>query len=176
MNLVLLMLVVLSSPGVTRSDPPKLAGGYLQVDDFVGADWGARVAGCIAALPHSGGVCDARTLGGDQSVTKALTIAKDSVQILVGAASVVVEAGGSFAITGSNVAIVGLGKGASSFVLTSRSFDIGSASVVARKWTLSGIGITASSRGQHAKIGLSLVNAREGRLSDVLISGFGGDN
>jgi len=56
----------------------------LLATDFPGANAGTKIAACIAALPSAGGVCDARGLTGEQSISS-LTIAKP-VRLLMGAA------------------------------------------------------------------------------------------
>ncbi|MDT5061539.1 MAG: hypothetical protein QOH63_1998 [Acidobacteriota bacterium] len=52
-------------------------------DRYSGADWGAKVAAAITALPVTGGVIDARMLTGSQSLSSDLTISKQGVSILV---------------------------------------------------------------------------------------------
>src|SRR5205807_9949482 len=56
----------------------------LLVTDFPGNDAGAKIAGCIAALPSGGGVCDARGLTGNQTISS-LTITKPLSLLLVAA-------------------------------------------------------------------------------------------
>ncbi len=43
--------------------------GIVKCDSFQGADAGAKLAACFAALPASGGTADARELRGEQSIT-----------------------------------------------------------------------------------------------------------
>src|SRR2546428_12291823 len=54
-----------------------------RVDQFQGADAGAKIAACIAALPASGGTCDATMLTGPQNIGQ-LRIAHSKVQVLLG--------------------------------------------------------------------------------------------
>ena len=44
----------------------SLAQSVVQADKFKGADAGEKIAQCLAALPETGGVCDARNLAGEQ--------------------------------------------------------------------------------------------------------------
>jgi hypothetical protein len=64
---------------------PKSVNGVRKVDQYPGVDFGAKVAACIAALPSTGGICDARGLTGTQSLSANLTINKSNVVILLGA-------------------------------------------------------------------------------------------
>jgi len=63
----------------------------LLVNDFPGNDAGAKIAACIAALPSGGGVCDARGLTGNQTISS-FTITKP-VSLLIGA--------GNYSVTGT---------------------------------------------------------------------------
>ena len=56
----------------------------IQIDGLPGADAGAKIAACIAALPFAGGTCDARNLEGSQTIG-AMTISLP-VTILIGVA------------------------------------------------------------------------------------------
>ncbi|HXE91298.1 MAG TPA: right-handed parallel beta-helix repeat-containing protein [Terriglobales bacterium] len=80
-------------------------------DAFSGADAGAKIAACIAALPSSGGVADARGLEGSQTISSTITINKP-VKLLLGAATYELAVSGSspaISITSSNVTIEGAG-------------------------------------------------------------------
>ena len=61
----------------------RAEGAQSRVDQFQGADAGAKIAACIAALPASGGTCDATMLTGPQNIGQ-LRIAHSKVQVLLG--------------------------------------------------------------------------------------------
>jgi parallel beta-helix repeat protein len=56
-------------------------------DQFTGNDAGEKISACIADLPPSGGICDARGLEGEQEIGSILTLAKPNVTLLTGAAN-----------------------------------------------------------------------------------------
>lgn len=64
----------------------------LHADRFKGADAGEKITQCIAALPESGGVCDARNLAGVQQSANGFTVGSASkpVQLMLGAATLIV--------------------------------------------------------------------------------------
>lgn len=47
----------------------SVSGAVLAVTAFTGADAGARIAACLAALPSTGGTCDGRGLQGSQVIS-----------------------------------------------------------------------------------------------------------
>ena len=57
-------------------------GGLYQVDQFTGADLGAKLTACIAGLSATyGGVCDARNFSGTISVASTVTISKANTTV-----------------------------------------------------------------------------------------------
>jgi hypothetical protein len=95
----------------------KVASGVktLDVAQFPGSDLGARLASCIGNLPSTGGICDARTLTGAQSirsdpfagVMNPVTVWLRNVTITCFPTS-----GHSYCMSpGSNVKLVGSGAG-----------------------------------------------------------------
>jgi hypothetical protein len=60
---------------------PDQARAVYSVDGFVGATAGDKIAACIAALPSTGGVCDARTLPSGGTIP-GFTISRSGVTIL----------------------------------------------------------------------------------------------
>ena len=80
------------------------------VDAFSGADWGAKVAACVADLPATGGTCDARGLEGAQTLTSTLTLSKP-VKLIIGKTTVDMAGGATemILITTAGVEIAGLG-------------------------------------------------------------------
>src|SRR5437588_8834193 len=50
------------------------AQSVLLAEQYSGADAGEKIARCIAALPATGGVCDARNLAGEQSAQSGFTV------------------------------------------------------------------------------------------------------
>lgn len=65
---------------------------------FPGADAGAKITACIAALPATGGVADARGLAGSQTISSQIAIPSD-VEVLLGA--------GTYDFTGTGSAFKG---------------------------------------------------------------------
>jgi len=65
--------------GIRRIGPIRFCDG------FAGADAGAKITACIADLPSTGGVADARGLEGAQAVSTTVTIT-NPVELLLGAA------------------------------------------------------------------------------------------
>jgi hypothetical protein len=156
----------------TRENPGSVSR-LIQLGTYKDLDWGGRLAACIKDLPPEGGICDDRVNGGPQVLNGQVTLAKNNVQILLNATTIRFKKNASIEITGLNVSIVGIGKQATTFALEAgATFRIGNANSVARKWVLQGLGII-SAAGNKGGTGLSLENAREGRLQDVLVYGFG---
>ncbi len=62
-------------------------------EKFQGEDAGAKIVACMGALPPSGGVCDARQLGGQQRSSSGFTVGTSTkpVQLLLGAIELVVS-------------------------------------------------------------------------------------
>ena len=62
-------------------------------EKFPGSDAGQKINACIAALPPTGGVCDARNLSGDQQSSSSITVGTESkpVELLLGATTLVVS-------------------------------------------------------------------------------------
>ncbi|HET9792105.1 MAG TPA: right-handed parallel beta-helix repeat-containing protein, partial [Candidatus Angelobacter sp.] len=69
------------------------AQGLLYAEKFPGKDAGEKIANCIAALPQSGGVCDARSFSGEQRSGSGFTVgtAAKPVELLLGAIDLMVE-------------------------------------------------------------------------------------
>lgn len=82
--------LALTSYSAARAQPA--AGANLDVSAFNGATVDARIAGCIAALPITGGVCDARSLP-SAGVINGFSIRRSGVTILGPC--------GTFRVTGS---------------------------------------------------------------------------
>jgi hypothetical protein len=64
----------------------------IQADRFKGQDAGEKIAQCLAALPATGGVCDARNLAGDQYSARGFTVGGGSkpMQLMLGATTLIV--------------------------------------------------------------------------------------
>ncbi|MFP5207408.1 MAG: hypothetical protein ACLGSH_18790, partial [Acidobacteriota bacterium] len=64
-------------------------GAAWQVDQFPGADFGARLQACVNALdPVYGGTCDARNFTGNQSMSATLTIPYGNTSVLLPCATI----------------------------------------------------------------------------------------
>jgi len=90
--LIPILALLLATPvwGQTQHDRINAKGinNVRKCDQFAGANAGAKIAACIADLPSTGGVADARGLEGAQTIPDALTITADNVTLLLGAASI----------------------------------------------------------------------------------------
>ena len=62
--------------------PSKQIEATLYASHFSGADAGAKIAACVAALPARGGTCDARGLSGAQSISAEISVPANAVLIL----------------------------------------------------------------------------------------------
>jgi hypothetical protein len=68
-------------------------GAYFQVDQFPGADFGAKVQACMNALSaRYGGTCDARNFTGNQSMGSNLTISAPNIALLLPCATLAASA------------------------------------------------------------------------------------
>jgi len=68
-------------------------GGAYQVDQFPGADFGARLQACLNGLSSAnGGACDARNFTGAQSMASTVTIAKANATVLLPCATITTAA------------------------------------------------------------------------------------
>ncbi|KKK60246.1 hypothetical protein LCGC14_3026280, partial [marine sediment metagenome] len=74
-----------------------------------GADAGFKIAACLAALPSTGGTCDARGLEGAQAISATVTV-PTKVKLLLGAATFTGSVLPVFEVN-SGSSIVGLGMG-----------------------------------------------------------------
>jgi hypothetical protein len=64
-------------------------GALYQVDQFAGADFGARLQACLAALSTtSGGACDARNFTGTVSMASSVTVATANATVLLPCATI----------------------------------------------------------------------------------------
>jgi hypothetical protein len=84
-----------------------LAQSVMQADKFKGADAGEKIAQCLAALPETGGVCDARNLSGGQQSASGFTVgsASKSVELMLGPTTLIL---GKPIILQARSSIVGL--------------------------------------------------------------------
>jgi hypothetical protein len=77
--------------GGTLSGPitaTKIGAAY-QVDQFAGADFGAKLAACLSTLSATyGGACDARNFTGSQAMASNLTISTSNATILLPCATI----------------------------------------------------------------------------------------
>lgn len=85
-------------------------------DRYPGANMGAKIAACIAALPSSGGVADARGFQGAQSITSTISVTVP-VKLLICGATISVSASTAFSST-SAFTVEGCGTGQTEFTQT----------------------------------------------------------
>ncbi|MGH9702136.1 MAG: hypothetical protein ACRD4K_02080, partial [Candidatus Acidiferrales bacterium] len=84
------------------------SNAVLFADQFSGADMGAKVNACFAALPASGGTCDARGFTGIQNGTATIAFGANQ-KLLLGAVDWKLTANPSFTLDDS-ASIIGLGS------------------------------------------------------------------
>jgi len=79
----------LTGGSVTGSLTAKQLGASYQVDQFAGADIGAKIQACVNAVDATyGGTCDARNFAGNLSMGANLTISTGNVAILLPCATI----------------------------------------------------------------------------------------
>ena len=84
------------------------SNSVLFADQFSGADMGAKVNACLAALPAAGGTCDARGFSGVQNATTTIALGVNQ-KLLLGAVDWKPTANPSFTLDDSS-SIIGLGS------------------------------------------------------------------
>ncbi len=75
----------------------------LDASQFAGSDGFGKINACLAALPSTGGACDASNLGATASVSTTLAILQSNVRLEFGATAFTAAAGTQILISGSNV-------------------------------------------------------------------------
>lgn len=81
-------------------------------DQFPGSDAGAQILACIADLPSTGGVCDARGLTGAQIWSTSVTVATSGVHLMLGAATFNFQSTATLKVTGNDFQLSGPGESA----------------------------------------------------------------
>ncbi len=130
--------------------------------NYSGATGGAKIAACIADLPVSGGIADARGLDGSQDITATISIAKP-VTLMLGDATYTSSSNPAFEIT-SAANVVGTGIGVSVFQqadTTSNVFNIASTAA----FSLRGVTIQSKS---HQTSGAAVVVTGDGANSNQI--------
>jgi hypothetical protein len=91
------------------------ANNVVYADGQAGADASAKISACIAALPSTGGTCDARGLEGAQTLSSDfLSGVTKPARILFGDATFAVSAGVTLTV-GNNHTLIGAGQGRTVF-------------------------------------------------------------
>ena len=78
-------VLVLASLSLSAQTAPQ-PQGLQYVNRFAGADLGEKIAHCIAALPATGGICDARDFSGQQMASNGFTVGSPGkpVELMLG--------------------------------------------------------------------------------------------
>ena len=79
------LLPIFTVPALAQAGDPRTgrnAPTTVNCAEKIGADAGAKLQACIAALPSTGGVADARGMTGSQSVGTAFSVTKNNVTII----------------------------------------------------------------------------------------------
>jgi len=81
--------VPLSGGTITGALTAKQVGAAYQVDQFPGADFGAKLQACLSALNSAyGGTCDARNFSGNVSMTSDVTISTANATVMLPCATI----------------------------------------------------------------------------------------
>ena len=91
-----------------------IQNNIIYADAQLGADLGAKITNCIARIPATGGICDARGLEGAQAISSTITVNK-SVAILLGYTTITCSVSPcfDFPAAGRLSSLIGVGKGSS---------------------------------------------------------------
>jgi|SRR6185503_7899109 len=103
---VLFVLLILVAMGQTANLRVQNLNNIRYCNEFTGANASAKILACIAALPATGGVADARGMEGAQATTTTIT-ANKPVNLLLGATTLTIGANPGFSGT---ISIDGLGS------------------------------------------------------------------
>lgn len=78
---------------ITFSTALAHSQSVLLADKYTGADAGEKISKCIAALPATGGVCDARNLAGEQTSASGFTVGGPSkpVELMLGSVTLLTK-------------------------------------------------------------------------------------
>src|ERR1700761_8233471 len=89
---MLIATILLASTCLSQSASYTSPQSVVQADTLKGQDAGEKIARCLAALPPTGGVCDARNLAGDQYSASGFTVGDGSrpMQLLLGVTTLIV--------------------------------------------------------------------------------------
>ncbi len=88
----LLEAMLLAGTCIAQSGVHSVSQSVLRADKFKGSDAGEKITQCVAALPGTGGVCDARNLAGPQQSAAGFTVgsATKPVQLMLGPTTLIV--------------------------------------------------------------------------------------
>ena len=137
----------------------KQIGASYQADQFSGADFGAKVSACVAAvIAAGGGTCDARNFTGAQTAAATLTIGQNSLTATPPFKSANLLLG-NVTLTMANGAIFTIGPG---------SHVVGTARVVTYNPSISGTNIIGQTAGQAV---VSMIGSMDSSISNVNIIG-----
>lgn len=183
--LYLFIFIIFSSPIATSQ-----TSAVIYVDQLPDADLGGKLNDCIGKLPSSGGVCDARVLGGAQAITSTVNMTSKPVQILLSAGAITVSASIGFEL-GSSSSIVGLtpGPGAdisSAFSSTIIKSGSGNTVLVRSNATFNGVSgtlnpaitlrnLTIDGNSLSGVVGLQLFGAARSRLENITVQNCAGE-
>jgi len=183
---------VLASPKSLLSKPVRTQASSANVsniklcDQFLGLDAGVKIANCIADLPPTGGIADARGLLGNQTISAQLSITKANVTLLLGSTVFTLDA--PLSITSTNVNIIGVGRSGTIFNYTGSATAIdlsGATRITLDGFRLQkplgvariGIGATSSSisQGNYIFRNMEVVGGNGNGFTKCLVFGNGGN-
>jgi hypothetical protein len=163
-------------PSVTIYDPSTGPVFDCSTPRYIGANAGAKIASCIAALPSTGGTADARNFRGNQNITQNIfASANGPVNLLLGAAVFTTTVEQRVAFSGTT--IVGLGE-----AVTVLEFNpSGTANLILWKalssvtigyGQITGLTLDAVVNTSRVKTAINVVDAEELVISHVAISNW----
>jgi hypothetical protein len=118
-------------------------------------------------------VCDARALGGALTIRSDVVVDRPNVSILLGAATIQIEEAARVRIVANEFSLRGLSRRATVLKVQGPvGLEIGGEGSVTRGWQLERFTIARAGARPQAS-GITMRDAREGRMTDVIVTGFG---
>jgi hypothetical protein len=117
----LLMIVFISA--LCDAQSSTFLSAHIMVHEQPGNDMGAKLNACIAALPPSGGICDASVLQGTQSAAGTITCNKIGAIVVLGSVTLTLHGSPGIALLSSGCRIQGAGPHNTLLLIDSETAD-----------------------------------------------------
>lgn len=140
---------------------------------YPGATAGAKMAACLAAIPSSGGVADARGIVGAQSIVQNVSIGANKT-LLLGATTLTCNfAGIPFTLAGDGAQLIGESQSATELLVSNSCAPFSAVLITADETTLRDFTISTSvPSGQEASQLAAVTLSKSSQLTGVTISGM----